>query len=215
MTDAEQIEALTTGIYHGDALALIPLLPDNSVDLVLTDPPSYSVAGRIGYEMPRLREAQEDSQTRSVYQVSPRARQRGDTRVEAGEPRAQPTTGSGAQAAGASGRYRLRRATACGQASPRREGGPERAPEDARAAREGAALPTTLPLARGRAGASPSAGRRPARAEAWRSGETGLVRTVRQEAWQGGGRQEPHPRRSLPRLRQGQLPQRAVDLRDL
>lgn len=38
-TDAERIAALETGVYHGDALQLIPLLPDASVDLIVSDPP--------------------------------------------------------------------------------------------------------------------------------------------------------------------------------
>ena len=39
MNDAAKIAALTTGVYQGDAIDLIKLLPDESVDLVCSDPP--------------------------------------------------------------------------------------------------------------------------------------------------------------------------------
>ena len=39
MTDAEKIAALQSGIYCGDALKLIEHLPDECVDLLLSDPP--------------------------------------------------------------------------------------------------------------------------------------------------------------------------------
>ena len=32
-------------IYHGDCLSVLPELPDNSVDMVLTDPPYFKVKG--------------------------------------------------------------------------------------------------------------------------------------------------------------------------
>ena len=35
----------STQLYHGDCLDVLPLLPDDSVDLILTDPPYYRVKG--------------------------------------------------------------------------------------------------------------------------------------------------------------------------
>jgi len=54
-SDAKRISELRTGIYHGNALALLKHLPPNSIDLLLCDPPyntskanNFHTMGRTG-----------------------------------------------------------------------------------------------------------------------------------------------------------------------
>jgi DNA modification methylase len=56
------VEPLTSQIYLGDCLDVLPMLPDNSVDLILTDPPyGYNYLSR-SHKLPLTKIANDDQE---------------------------------------------------------------------------------------------------------------------------------------------------------